>query len=356
KEVKLQELSAKRDNKRKVLLLKENLKESIQNNKKLIVEAKFKAKNDLLLQKNDLKNSRNSKRLERQQQRESNLKKAKNEKQNKINQKREIIEAYKIKKLKFKSGIIASRKKDSIKINTLTKDVKHQEYIISKQKNKLHDEILDISKKSKQNIENIEDKYELKNISFDVRHEENIEKSKINNVNISIVQMFGKQTMKKVSKAEEAAIELHAKKYSQAERLEIENFREIVEAEEPVHIKSLIKYVFVLKKLNLSKEKIHELYINQLCSLLFGETIQFGSGYLRIAKKKNNKTLFSENLKYGKNKEVFTIFPKQGNKEFNKLVSEKLNNGSVIKIASGLLVYKNKKTIKVLADTNYKGA
>ena len=94
--------------------------------------------------------------------------------------------------------------------------------------------------------------------------------------------------------------------------------RAIIESEEPIHVKSLIKYIFVLKKLDLSQEKVHELYMSQLSSLLFGKTIQFGSGYLRVTNKKNNKTIFTTHAGDSGEQEIFSMFPEQSNKDFNK--------------------------------------
>ena len=387
KEISIKELTFKREHKAELLLLKEEFRNKKIENRKHIEDVRTKereeklslskdiekrrieqrkqnletneeieaAKDELFKQKNDLKNLRDSQRLAREQKRNERLKIAKLDKEERIEQKRERNDLYKAKKLELKTGVVQSRVEDAIEIDSLTQEISEQEVTIAEQITESNIEVEAIKAPETNLVETEEETYVPEDISFDEEYTDDISETEVQSANVSAVQTFGKAIVKRVEKAEETAIDAHLKRYKGSDNEEIVSFRELVNEEEPIHIKSLMKYMFVLNGTKVEPEKIHELYIGQISSLLFGKTVQFGKGFIKITERRGNKTTYSNSTE-DESKEVFSIFPEEGNEEFNKLIAKKINSGSAIKIAKGLLIYKRKGQIIVLADTNYKGA
>ena len=189
------------------------------------------AMNVLLKQKYDFKTLKDLQRLKREKERTAKLEDARLEKKRKIKQKYEWLEEYRIKAIELKTGIIQSRVKDSIEINTLTR--LNEEYDLSKEKDITSRKNVKVttSEKNKENkkpITEIKKEDKIVNTSTTISLNDQYKNMKRSNIKVFLVKEYGKWISKKASRAEETSISIHLNKYKNKDKEEIVLFRKMV--------------------------------------------------------------------------------------------------------------------------------
>jgi hypothetical protein len=132
---------------------------------------------------------------------------------------------------------------------------------------------------------------------------------------------------------------------------EIALYEKLIQKEEPIDIKSIIKAIFVYYDEKFNQELIDELYKIQIYALVSGYSLKLKNNFIKFTNKKYKKFLV---LDYVKNMH-FSPFEGEKRNFYADLIEEKINNGSLIKLYEGLLLTKmNDKTI-ILESSKYKG-
>ena len=181
-----------------------------------------------------------------------------------------------------------------------------------------------------------------------------IEKQDNHNFKLNLISEYGKNSIKLFNKAEEASDQTTKAKFMKNPEL----YEKIVAFEEhspkSIHIKSLIKYIYVLNDWKIDEERIDMLYQSQLIAILYGNPVQLGDGYVQATVVKRARIA---RYKRSIDKTPSSIFDDKVSKDYNEIINKKLNDGSPIKIGEGLIIYREKNgSIVAMQDSNFTGA
>lgn len=180
-----------------------------------------------------------------------------------------------------------------------------------------------------------------------------IEKQDNHNFKLNLISEYGKNSIKLFKKVEEPSDQTTKSKF--IKRPEI--YEKIVAFEEnnskTIHIKSLIKYIYVLNNWKIDEERINMLYQSQLIAILYGNPVQLGEGYVQAAVVKRARIA---RYKSSVDRTPSSIFDDNVSRDYNEIIAKKLKDGSPIKIGEGLIIYREKNgSIITMQDSNFTG-
>lgn len=269
-----------------------------------------------------------------------------------------------LKKLKSKIKVVendvqkAREKEDS----ALEKELLEQQGVFEKEKELITNSLNELQEKAENEIVEAE-AGTVNLVEFEDIHPSQIgddetitliEKQDNHNFKLNLISEYGKNSIKLFKKAEEHSDQTTKAKFMKNPEL----YEKIVAFEEhspkSIHIKSLIKYIYVLNNWKIDEERIDMLYQSQLTAILYGNPVQLGDGYVQSTVVKRVRIA---RYKRSIDKTPSSIFDEKIGKEYNEIITKKLNDGSPIKIGEGLIIYReNNGSIVAMQDSNFTGA
>ena len=132
---------------------------------------------------------------------------------------------------------------------------------------------------------------------------------------------------------------------------EVALFEKIINQENPVDIRSIIRATFVYFDKMFTEEVINHIYETQILALISGYSLALKNQFIKFLDKKYKKFVV---LDYIKNWN-FSPFSGEEKKFYNDLIDEKLEYGSIIKIYDHLLLSKENDNLIVIEGSKFKG-
>lgn len=166
-----------------------------------------------------------------------------------------------------------------------------------------------------------------------------------------VINTFGKKAVNRFNRAQEDSIESDISRYKNKYLFveSINKFREYIKTD-VVDIKSLGLYVCVELNKEVTEERIKSVQAHAITALLEGHSIKFGDGFL-ISSKVSGKTMisFMETIDV----EAIEIVSEKFDKQLNKLIKDKLDLGTKLLLANGLMISREDGKTNVYEDTNF---
>ncbi len=361
-DLKLEELSNIEKNKES----KKNLENKLSETRSKIADAKTEQRHDQLQQKlklaeskNELRNLKNTKRSDEKKRRlEENIKlKA---------QKEQLRLENELAKQKHKK-IISELKNDAIGV--LKEEAKHiNETKSSKKKkekeiqDKINDEILatqqaehdELAKLKSVVIKEESSKEFISELESGDLEQYKPKQSLVSITKGMLVESFGKKGERRYAIAQQHAVESDVVKYVKQDVTfdKINEFRKIIKNEKPISLSSLFRYVDVSLCLDLSAEMIKKRQVHLVTGLLMLKPIEFADGFL-VPSRMGKTTIVEFRETILSDESLLAFENEKLHIELNKIATAKLNSGTNIRLAKGLLIMKEDGLTRVLFDTNF---